>query len=1572
MTTELRPRARSLGILTAIVTAVGLVFGGLAIASPASADSAPPDPTNPATPTTVTDDVLPTPQINGVVWAQVVVGNTVYVAGKFTSARPYGSPAGTNETPRNNLLAYDITTGSLLPFAPNLNAQALGITASPDGSRIYVVGDFTSIDSKGYYRLAAFSTATNTIVTAFRPIMESQTRAVAASNTTVYTGGDASSINGVARAYVGAVSATDGSTLNWQANADAPVDALALTKDGSKLIVGGRFQNLGGVANYGLGAVDASTAAILPFAANQTVRNAGTQASITALYTTNDRVYGSGYVFGAGGNLEGSFSADPNTGAVNWVEDCHGDTYSIFAQGDKALYVAGHPHYCGNIGGFPQTSPTWTFHNSIAFSKAATGTITNDPYGYFNWAGTPSPSLLDWFPSWTVGTFTGQSQATWSVSGNDKYVVYGGEFPTVNGIQQQGLTRFALSSSAPNKVGPQGIPLVPNAASFNAGQVRVSFAATYDNDNGYLTYKVYRDAGTTPVYQTTVRSNFYTRPMIGFVDSGLTPGSHPIYHVKVYDPFGNTTSRDTNAVTVAATNSGGAYSDSVTQAGASSYWPLDESSGTTGFDHIGFNDVQETAVTQGAAGPITGTTASTFNGSTSLAVTQTAIQAPDTYTASAWFRTTSTSGGKILGFGNVNTGQSGSYDRHVYMDNGGKIWFGVYPGGVATLNSSGSYNDGQWHQVVASLGANGMRLYLDGKQVGSRTDVTSGQNYQGYWRIGGDNIGGWPNQPASSYFAGDIGQVSIYPTVLDRSTVVNQFVASGRPSPLAPAPADAYGAAVYNGNPDIFWRLDETSGSVANSADAYTNNGTYSGTATTKNQSGVLPGTADKAVRFNTNNSGSSGGIVTSNQQFANPSVYTEEIWFKTTTTKGGKLIGFGDQQTGLSSNYDRHVYMQDDGRIVFGVWTGQANTITSPNPLNNNQWHQAVASQGPNGMALYVDGQLVGTNPQTQAQAYSGYWRIGGDNTWGSTGPYFSGTLDEAAVYPSVLSAQDVANHYSLGTSGTLPNQLPTASFTSSATFLDASFDGTASTDPDGTIASYAWDFGDGDTATGATATHTFLQSGSYPVKLTVTDNQGGTGTVTKVVAVQAAPPNQPPVAAFTSSATFLDASFDASGSSDPDGTIASYAWDFGDGATATGATATHTFSDTGTYPVKLTVTDDKGATASITKGVAVQAAPPNQPPVAAFTSSVTNLGASFDGSTSNDPDGTIASYAWDFGDGATGTGATATHTYATGDTFTVTLTVTDNQGLSTSVSHQVTTTVPPNQLPTASFTATVTNLGVSVNGSASADPDGTIASYAWNFGDGATGTGATTTHTFAAAGPYTITLTVTDNRGGTATTTRAVTATNPAPNALAQDAFERSVANGWGTADKGGAWTLSGGATSFNVANGVGQQVAAAGTTKTATLTTVTQTSADVTVTVSADKAATGGGIYYSAIGRMIGTNDYEARAWVKSTGAVQLQLMQGSTTLSALNVPNLTVAAGDKLKIHLQVFGTSPTTIRAKVWSASTTEPAAWQLTSTDATAALQAAGFTGLRTYVSGTATDIPVTTRFDDFVVVPAQ
>ena len=112
----------------------------------------------------------------------------------------------------------------------------------------------------------------------------------------------------------------------------------------------------------------------------------------------------------------------------------------------------------------------------------------------------------------------------------------------------------------------------------------------------------------------------------------------------------------------------------------------------------------------------------------------------------------------------------------------------------------------------------------------------------------------------------------------------------------------------------------------------------------------------------------------------------------------GGKLIGFGDAQTGNSSSYDRHVYMETGGQLTFGTWTGQMNTATSSESYNDGKWHFLVATQGADGMKLYVDGQQVATNPQTGAQDYVGYWRVGGDTAWNGTA-YFAGTIDEAAV---------------------------------------------------------------------------------------------------------------------------------------------------------------------------------------------------------------------------------------------------------------------------------------------------------------------------------------------------------------------------------------------------------------------------------------------------------------------------------------------------------------------------------------------------------------------------------------------
>ncbi|TWD83282.1 PKD repeat protein [Kribbella amoyensis] len=253
----------------------------------------------------------------------------------------------------------------------------------------------------------------------------------------------------------------------------------------------------------------------------------------------------------------------------------------------------------------------------------------------------------------------------------------------------------------------------------------------------------------------------------------------------------------------------------------------------------------------------------------------------------------------------------------------------------------------------------------------------------------------------------------------------------------------------------------------------------------------------------------------------------------------------------------------------------------------------------------------------------------------------------------------------------------------------------------------------------------------------------------------------NQLPTAQAGVTCTDLSCAYSSTGSSDPDGTIASYAWNFGDGATSTDANPTHRYAAAGTYSVALTVTDNRGGTNTKTQNVTVTHV--NQLPTAGFGQSCDSLTCAFDGSGSTDTDGTIATYAWNFGDSTTGSGATPSHTYPASGTYTVSLTVTDNEGGTNTTSHQVTVS-RVNQAPTASFTASCTDLACSVDAGASADPDGTLTGYAWDFGDGNNGTGATASHTYAAAGTYTIGLTVTDNDGVTASTTRSVSVVDPA----------------------------------------------------------------------------------------------------------------------------------------------------------------------------------------------------------------
>ncbi|MDM7830682.1 PKD domain-containing protein, partial [Cellulomonas edaphi] len=433
--------------------------------------------------------------------------------------------------------------------------------------------------------------------------------------------------------------------------------------------------------------------------------------------------------------------------------------------------------------------------------------------------------------------------------------------------------------------------------------------------------------------------------------------------------------------------------------------------------------------------------------------------------------------------------------------------------------------------------------------------------------------------------------------------------------------------------------------------------------------------------------------------------------WDKLPTVSGSYLTVVGRRVGTL--DYGAKLRLNANGSATVAVLDGTASigTVTIPGTFGADD-------------KLNVRTQVTGTSPTTvrvkawkAGTAEPADWSVqsasstAGLQTAGFVGvsAYLSGSVSNV---PVTYAFDDFA------VTSTRPvqvgNYVPTSSITTAVKDLGATFDGSGSSDRDGSVVAWDWKFGDGATAKGAKTSHTYAAAGTYTATLTVTDDLGATRSSSADVTVKE--PNKPPTAVAVGTSADLTATLDGSKSTDPDGSIASWSWTFGDGSTGTGVRPTHVYTKAGTYPVVLTVKDNDGATGTATTNVTVKE--PNKAPTARVTSSTDNLSVTVDGSTSVDPDGTIASYAWTFGDGSTATGATAKHTYASAGTYPITLTVTDDEGAKHTTSAQATVRVP-NVAPVAAMTSKVTDLAVAFDATGSRDSDGTIASYAWTFGD-------------------------------------------------------------------------------------------------------------------------------------------------------------------------------------------------------------------------------------------------------------
>jgi PKD repeat protein len=879
-------------VLTALLAAVlaGAVASVAVTASPWSRRAGAAMPIDPPS-GAVTAVALPTVQTDGIVWSVAIVGNTVYAGGRFDHARPAGTSRGDPaEVVRHNILAFNLTTGELLPFAPDIEGQTytsstapdkfcktvatntydcdavLRIKASVDGSRIFVAGDFATVDGKSHQRIAAFDTATGGLVDSFRPAFNGRIRGLAVTSDTVYVGGSFTSVNGAtARGRLAAVS-LNGELLPWAPSADKAVWSMSAAPNLNRIIVGGDFDTVNGLAVHGLMAVDATTGQNVSWA----TRAITASSVVTDIVNDGTAAYLSGYNYNGGAGaarFEGRMAVEMATGTVRWIDGCYGDTQAVTVL-NGIVYSASHAHDCTQMNEFPQQTPT-NYQRLIGETTTVGGTFQGSGTALVP-NGAPLPAWVQFLPDLDGGPSTSAwKNGPWSLDSNGTYLVVGGEFLNVNKRPQQSLTRFAVPPTGPKTNRPQTFG-TPTATVRSDGAVRVSFPSTYDRDSPTLRYDLVRsDRTSSPVASMTLTGAWWHLSPQTMVDRTLPAGQSVTYRVRASDPDGNAVSTlASTPVTGTATPALSRYATLVTGHAAATYWRLGDTSGSVLADTAAGDDVtRQSGVSLGTAGVIADEpdTAATFNGTSSGTASMTTSRyAPERFSIETWFKTSTTAGGQLIGWGTSQTGSSSASDRKLYLDNSGRIFFGVNPGARRAINSTATYRDGQWHHAAATLGPDGMALYVDGSQVAVDPAVTAAQYLtRGYWRLGGDTLSGWPSAPSSGYFSGSLDETATYRTVLTPAQVSAHYRARYLAVPVASFTAscaqrtctfDASGSRSDNGSITGYgWDFgDGSTGTGVTTSHVYAADGTYSVRLTVTDSSNQTTSTTQQVSAVDT------------------------------------------------------------------------------------------------------------------------------------------------------------------------------------------------------------------------------------------------------------------------------------------------------------------------------------------------------------------------------------------------------------------------------------------------------------------------------------------------------------------------------------------------------------------------------------------------------------------------------------------------------------------------------------------------------------------------------------------------
>ncbi|WP_207005961.1 PKD domain-containing protein [Nocardioides aromaticivorans] len=1169
----------------------------------------------------------------GEIWDIEVVGNRVYVAGSFTSIRQPNNGATINQA---YLAAYNWSTGQVdTTFRPTFtNGQVDAVEASPDGTKLYISGNFGTVNGLSRKAIARINPTTGAPIEGFTANANGKVNELAVTNSTVYAGGRFSTINNVPRGALAAVDGVTGAvrtdfvnniTGGIGTNGELAVQRLKLTHDEGRLLVVHTGRQVNGKDRYGIAIINTRTNKLTPWRTTLWEDNLQFVGGIQRIYGGDIAPDDSYFVVtsGSGGDrppindtvIRYDLDDDDTDAQPTWISRHFDSVYSVAAT-EAGIYIGGHFQWAESA-----TAPVpWPGLDDVGYGTGqglSAYALGDAVVKRFHLAALDPADghALEWFaPSNSYegdkhieatprGLFVGGD-------GNTKgsYNVGRIAFFDFNNVPAQNGTQTVITGPIEGRIEPVDEEFeITGTATAASGIQRVEVEVMDRTSNRYL-------ADDLTTWGSTATNTF---------DAVLDPGTGTSRTWRL--PLTMNANRELIVRARAVAGNGTA----------------DNTKAAKKFETFGTTDRTPTTSITGPSSP-----------QSQLTFTITGTATDDFGVNGVSFTLRDTRGRYLQDDGTV----SGTYNT-----------FQVEPDVVGATSTTWSYEitvpfeDEWWAQARSSDTAGQSSLDTADRrwivtENGQAPTVSITQPASMVPPTTAQPVTVSPGSPIT--FAGSanddeaLNEVSI---TLRNNSTGERLASDG-----------SWGTGVIAGSYRVSpVNLDQASYNWSYTTPFDLSPGSYSFTVTAEDQIGLgTPSSMQGRLTVNAQIPGDSppNATITPTGTITGQQVLALNLAGAATDDKGVARVGIAIQDRDTSR------YLQPGGTMAAAFATLDA-TLASPGATSTS-WSLAVSlpSQGDWAVTAYAYDTAGQQDPSTTG-ATSRYPIYPGDQppvlNEALLNPLEGTEFLDGKIFVSGRAEDDQAmQRVEVGIVNSLGQYMSsTGTFTS-------------------TTASWRTAFLNSPGTPGSNFSFTtpVVPPGSYTVRVRAIDQHDFVSVVYERHVTVVHPPNNPPVASFTASCTRNVCTFDARGSTDENATALTYSWNFGNG-TGSGPVATRTYTAANTYTVVLTARDEWGVTATATQTVTIAVPADNHAPTPVLNApACAGLSCNFSAVGSADPDpGDTITYRWDWGDATPASTASSTsHTFPAAGTYTVSLTITDGWGAPATTTRVVTVATP------------------------------------------------------------------------------------------------------------------------------------------------------------------------------------------------------------------------------------------------------------------------------------------------------